>query len=157
MDTQQLIMGLVRFLHQFFTVVWIGGLAFMVLTLIPTLKNEFGKTPQTQKIMNAITRKQRIWVYISIVGLFFTGMMLGKTNPEYLGFMKFDNLYSSLTAVKHIVVFVMILIAILRSVVFGKKDVMMSPKKNKASMLLLFINLLLGLVVLLLSSLVVSI
>lgn len=89
MDNQQLIIGIVRFLHQFFTVVWIGGLSFMVLTLVPTLKNEFGKTPQTQNLMKVITRKHRVWVYVSIVGLFITGMVLGKASGDFLGLMSF--------------------------------------------------------------------
>lgn len=157
MDNQQLVLGIVRFLHQFFTVVWIGGLAFMVLTMVPALKNELGKTPQTQSLMNVIIRKHRVWVYISIVGLFITGMVLGKANGDFLGFMSFDNLYSSLTTVKHIIIFAMIIIAIFRSTVFGKRNIKMSPKQSKVSMLLLIINFILGLTVLFLSSLVVSI
>lgn len=129
----------------------------MVLTLVPTLKNEFGKTPQTQNLMKVITRKHRVWVYVSIVGLFITGMVLGKASGDFLGLMSFENLYSSLTAVKHILIFAMIIIAIFRSTVFGKQDIKLTPKQNKVSMLLLIINFILGLLVLLLSSLAASI
>ena len=76
MATQQLIMGIIRFLHDLFTVVWVGGLTFMVLTMIPSVKKTFGKNPQAQQLINSITKKHRIFVYISIVGLFLlTGLL----------------------------------------------------------------------------------
>lgn len=153
MTTQQLISGSIKFLHDLFTVVWIGGLTFMVLTMFSSLKTVFEKDPKAQSLMNAITRRHSIWVYISIVGLLFTGLLLGKSNVNYLGFMSFGNLYSSLTSVKHIIVLAMILIALYRSLVLTKKDIKMSPSQNKFSMLLITANFILGLLVLLISAL----
>jgi len=157
MVTQQLIMGIIRFLHDLFTVVWIGGLAFMVLTMFPSVKKVLGKNPQAQSLINAITRRHSIWVYISIAGLFITGLLLGKSSGDYLGFMRFGNFYSNLTAVKHIITFAMVLIALVRSILFRKKDIKRSPGQNKISMLLVIINFFLGLLILLLSSLIASI
>lgn len=157
MANKQLIMGIIRFSHDFFTVVWIGGLGFMVLTMFSSFKKVLGKDPKAQSLMNAITRRHSIWVYISIVGLFVTGLLLGRSNANYLGFMSFDNLYSSLTSAKHIITFVMILIALFRSISFGRKDIKMSPEKSRFSMLLIIINFSLGLVILFLSGLLASI
>ena len=157
MAAQQLTMGIIKFLHDLFTVVWIGGLAFMVLTMFSSIKKVLGKDPQAQSFMNAITRRHSVWIYICIAGLFITGLLLGKSNAAYLGFMRFDNLYSSLTSIKHIIVFAMILIALFRSISFGKKDIKMSPEQNKFSMLLIIINFFFGLLILLLSGLVASI
>ena len=157
MATQQLMMGIIRFLHNLFTVVWIGGLAFMVLTMMPSFKKVLGKNPQANSLTNAITRRHRIPIYISIAGLFITGLLLGKSNADYLGFMRFGNLYSSLTAVKHIIAFAMVFIAVFRSILFGKKDIKMSPGQNKFSMLLIITNFFFGLLILLLSSLIASI
>ena len=157
MATQQLIMGIIRFLHDFFTVVWIGGLAFMTLTMFSSIKKVLGKDPQAQGLMKMITRKHSIWVYISIVGLFITGLLMGRSNIEYLGFMRFDNLYTTLTSIKHIVTFGMVLVALFRSISFGKKDVELSPKQNKFSMILIIINFIFGLSILFLSGLLASI
>ena len=157
MATKQLIMGIIKFSHDFFTVVWIGGLAFMVLTMFPSIKKVLGKDPKAQSLMNGITRRHSIWVYISIVGLFITGLLLGRSNANYLGFMSFDNLYSSLTSVKHIITFVMISIALFRSISFGRKDIKMSPEKSRFSTLLIIINFIFGLVILFLSGLLASI
>ncbi len=157
MATQQLIKGVIRFLHDFFTVVWIGGLAFMVLTMFSSIKKVLGKDPQAQGLMKAITRRHSIWVYISIIGLFVTGLLMGRSHPEYLGFMRFDNLYTTLTSVKHILTLVMIVVALFRSLSFGKKDVELSPKQNKFSMMLIIINFIFGLAVLFLSGLLAAI
>lgn len=157
MATKQLIMGFIRFSHDFFTVVWIGGLAFMVLTMFPSIKKVLGKDPKSQSLMNTITRRHSIWVYISIVGLFITGLLLGRSNANYLSFMSFDNLYSSLTSVKHIITFAMILVALFRSISFGKKDIKMSPEKSRVSSLLIITNFIFGLVILFLSGLLASI
>ncbi len=85
METQQIIMGILRFLHNLFTVVWVGGLAFLVLTMIPSLKEVSGNSPQAQSMTKVITRRYRVWVYISITGLFITGLLLGKSNTAYMG------------------------------------------------------------------------
>ncbi len=42
MEKQLIMMGLVRFLHELFTVLWVGGLAFMSLTLVPSLSKVLG-------------------------------------------------------------------------------------------------------------------
>lgn len=153
MGTNQLMMGLIRFLHDFFTVVWVGGLAFIVFTLAPSLSKVFGKDKKVQEVMQAVTRRHRIWIYISIAGIFITGLLLGKSSPPYSGFMQFDNLYSSLASVKHLLNFAMIAIALFRSLSFGKKDQVLNPKQSKISFLLIAGNLLFGVVVLLLSAL----
>ncbi len=152
MDFEQVRFGLIIFSHDFFTVVWVGGLAMMVLTLIPTVRQTIGKTPQAQEFMNTILRRHRIWVYVSIVGLFISGMLMAKVDPNYTGFMHFDTLYAQINSIKHILVFTMVFIAIFRSIVFGKKQATPNPKKNKMSMLLIVINFILGVLVLLLSA-----
>lgn len=157
MATQQLMIGMIRFFHDLFTVIWVGGLAFMVLTLIPSLKKALGKNQQAQILINAITRRHRVWVYISIAGLFITGLLLGKQNNDYTGFMHFGNIYSSLTAIKHIFTFLMLIIALFRSILFGKKDIVLSPGKNKFNMLLIIINFFFGFLILLLSGFIASI
>ncbi|NLA71129.1 MAG: hypothetical protein GX850_01655 [Clostridiaceae bacterium] len=153
MEMNQLMMGLIRFLHDFFTVVWVGGLAFMVFTLAPSLSNVFGKDKQAQDVMQAVTRKHRVWVYISIVGLLVTGLLLGKSSPGFSGLMRFDNLYSTLASIKHLLTFAMIGVALFRSISFAKKDKVLNPKQNKISFLLIAVNLFFGVIVLLLSAL----
>ena len=156
MATQKIVFTLISFLHNFFTVIWVGGLAFMILTFFPSVKKSIGKSPQAKDLVTQITRQHRGWVYISIVGLFVTGMLLGKANPNQTGFMHFDTTYAVIASVKHILTFLMILVAVFRSVFFGKEHAG-SNKKNNLGKLPILINFVLGVIVLLISSIMAAI
>ena len=80
--------------------------------------------------------------------------LLGKPNPNFAGLMNFTNLYSTLVAIKHILTIAMIVIALFRSIRFGKKDVVLNPTQFKFGMSLIVINFILGISVLLLSGLI---
>ena len=156
MATQKIVFTLVGFLHNFFTVVWIGGLAFMILTFFPSAKKSIGKSPQAKDLVTQITQQHRVWVYISIVGLFVTGMLLGKANPNQTGFMHFDTTYAVIASIKHILTFLMILVAMFRSIFFGKGNTN-DAKKNTLGKLPVLINFVLGVIVLALSSIMAAI
>lgn len=152
MDKQLIVMGLIRFLHEFFTALWVGGLAFMTLTLVPSISKVLGTGEKNREMMKTVTRRHRVWTYLSMVGLVVTGLLLGRSSPSFTGFMRFDNLYSSLTAVKHLLIVVMVVIALFRSIKFAKKEKVESPRPNKVNVLLIWINFALGVAVLLLSA-----
>ena len=71
--------------------------------------------------------------------------------------MSFNNLYTVLASVKHILTFTMVLIALIRSILSGRNDVTPNPKKNKVGMLLIILNLVLGLLILFISALLSAI
>ena len=131
MDFEQVRFGLIIFFHDFFTVVWVGGLAMMVLTLIPTVRQTIGKTPQAQEFMNTIVRRHRIWVYVSIVGLFVSGMLMAKVNPNYTGFMHFDTLYAQINSIKHILVFMMVFMPFSAQLYLQKSKSFRIPRRIK--------------------------
>ena len=151
MPIQKIIFGLVSFFHNFFTVIWIGGLALIVLTLLPSIKKVLGTTPQARSLMVAVTQRQRIWVFISVLGLFITGLLMSKGNPNSTGFMHFDTTYAILASVKHILTFIMVLIAGARSGRYGKEETKPSPKDRMGAPMIV-VNLILGIAVLVLSS-----
>ena len=152
MLTEGIIYGLISFLHNVFTVVWIGGLVIMVLTLLPAVKKTIVDNKQAKQLMKAVVSRQRIWVYISIVGLFGTGILMGKANPHAGGFMTFDSTYAVLGSMKHILTFFMIFIALGRSQFFAKAQAK-NPESTDLGTIPIIINFVLGLAVLLLSSL----
>jgi len=151
MATQKLVFGLISFLHNTFTVVWIGGLAIMVLTLLPTVKKTIIDNTLAKEFMKAVVTRQRKWVYISIVGLFITGFLMGKANPYAPGFMTFDTTYGVIASVKHILTFLMIFIAIGRSQFFVRAQEK-KPENTDLGTIPIIINFVLGMIVLLLSS-----
>lgn len=151
MMPRQITFALVTFLHDLFTVVWIGGLISLGLTVLPTVKQALGAGPQAKKLMAAVQQRQSTLVYISIVGLVLTGFLQARANPAFTGLFSFANPYSAVLAIKHIVVLAMILIALYRSLALIRNSGSLSADREKLSARLLFANILLGVVTLLLS------
>ncbi|MDY6846117.1 MAG: CopD family protein [Chloroflexota bacterium] len=88
---------------------------------------------------------------ISIIGLWITGLLLGNQSPAYSGFMNFSNTYNILISVKHLLIFVMILVAIYRRFVLGKNIQSFDARQQNIYGVLLMVNALLGVIVLFLS------
>jgi uncharacterized membrane protein len=156
MTPQFIIQGLAGFLHNLFTVVWVGGLVMIVLTLLPSAKDVFGNGKQTRDLLNSINRRHRIWVYISILGLFITGVIQARAESTFNGLLRFDSFYSSLTSIKHLFTFIMVGITLFRSLIIGNKLDSAEPKLMKQSLLLIIVNAVLGVGVLLLSGLMAA-
>lgn len=156
MAPQQLVLGLAVFLHDLFTVVWIGGLVMISLTLLPAARDMFETGSQTQKLMLGILRRHRVWVYISIAGLFITGVIQGRSEPAFNGLMRFDTLYGTLTSIKHLLTVAMVGITLFRSRMAGKKEEAATPQQMKMSLQMITVNAVLGVGILLLSGLMAA-
>jgi len=151
MPAKEIIFALVTFLHDLFTAVWIGGLITLGLTVLPSVKKVLGKGPQTKKLMDAIQKRHSVWVYVSMIGLVLTGLLQANRSPAFQGLFSFGNTYSTLLAIKHILVVTMIAIALYRSLVLGRKKGVSTPSQEKLKVSLLMINIVLGVAILLLS------
>jgi uncharacterized membrane protein len=156
MSSQFVLQGLAGFLHDLFTVVWVGGLVMIVLTLLPSMQDVFGNGSQTRDLMNVILQRHRKWVYISIVGLFITGVIQARVEPTFNGLLRFNSLYSTLTSIKHLFTFAMVGITLFRSLVIGKKLENAEPQLMKQGLQLIIVNACLGVGVLLLSGLMAA-
>ena len=148
MCTQIIVFAFVTFLHDLFTAVWIGGLITLGLTVMPSVKKVLGKGPQTKKLMDAIQKRHSVWVYVSLVGLVLTGLLQANRTPAFQGLFSFGNAYSTVLAVKHILVIAMIAIALYRSLALEKTS---SPSQEKLKATLMLLNIILGISILLLS------
>jgi len=148
MPTKTIISGLVIFLHDLFTAAWIGGLITLGLTVLPSIKKVLGKTPETKKVMAVIQKRHSVFVYVSIIGLMLTGLLQANRNTAFLGLLSFGNTYSAVLAAKHILVLAMIFIALYRSLALAKG---FSPTQEKLKAILLFLNIVFGVGILLLS------
>ena len=153
MQDKIVIITIMTFLHNFFTVIWIGGMFTLGLVVFPSIKKVLDMGPQTMQLINTIQNKLSKFIYIAIAGLFISGAVMAKAVPEFQGLFNFGNKYSFFLGIKHILFILMIIIAILRSQVVGRNMKGPNPKivKIKAGMLML--NMFLGLLVLLLSGL----
>ena len=148
---QQAVFAMVKFFHDLFTAVWIGGLVTLSITVLPAVKQVLGTGPQTKKLVDTIQKRLSVLVYVSIGGLVLTGMLQARRSPAFMGLFSFGNAYSIILALKHILVVVMVGVALYRSLVLGRQGGPSTATQEKLSAGLLFLNVLLGIAVLLLS------
>ena len=151
MPTKQIVFAIVTFLHDLFTAVWVGGVITLGITVLPSAKKVLGMGPQTKKLMDAIQKRLSVLVYVSIVGLMLTGLLQANRSSEFQGLFNFGNSYSTVLAIKHILVLAMSAVALYRSLVLGRRSGPSTPSQEKLSAGLLFLNIILGVAILLLS------
>ena len=153
MPTKTIVLALVTFLHDLLTVVWIGGLITLGLTVMPSVKKILGKGPETKKLMDAIQKRHSILVYVSMIGLVLTGLLQANRTSAFLGLFSFGNTYSAVLAAKHILVLAMIAIALYRSLALGKTS---TPAQEKLKATFLILNIIFGVGILLLSGFITA-
>jgi uncharacterized membrane protein len=157
MDPKLLVTVLVIFLHNLFTVVWMGGLIVSVISFLPALKRAYnGATPQVKKVMRQYQRRHSVWVYISMGGLLLTGMILSNFNPGYSRLFNFENTFSTVLSIKHILVLLMIVVTLYRSLVSGKIKGALTPQQENLNQVLMVGNAVLAVLVLLASAAVMA-
>ncbi len=141
----------VLFLHNLFTVVWVGGLIVLGAVILPVTSKTLGKGAKTKELIDKIQNRLSVFVYISMLSLLGTGMLLASRAPQFEGF-SFANSYSTVLAIKHIVVILMVGIALCRRIALKQKGDKPQPRRRQAGLGLLYANVFLGIVVLLLSA-----
>ncbi|MHA1818905.1 MAG: hypothetical protein ACTSU2_10350 [Promethearchaeota archaeon] len=144
-------------LHNIATAIWIGGMFALIFAVYPSLRQSLGKSKDTKKylkeIMENIKKKLSLWVYISFIILFITGLLLAKQSGQTTGkFIDFSTLYTTQLAIKHILYFVVIIISVLRSRVIDHLKNLPMPKREKLNMILLLLNFTLGIIILILTA-----
>jgi uncharacterized membrane protein len=131
MPPQQIQFALVTFLHDLFTVVWIGGLLTLGLIVLPSTRAVLGTGPEAKKLMNTVQERLSPLVHVSIVGLIVTGLLLSRRSPDFKGLFDLGSVYASVLSVKHLLVVLMIGISLYRSLVLGRKSAPSSPRQEK--------------------------
>jgi putative copper export protein len=147
-----LIPTIVRSFHNIFTSIWIGGMLALVLSVMPSIRKEIKDPGMQGKVMDQVLIRQSRWVYFGIIVLFASGVLMTRLSGQTSGLFDFSNTYATILSIKHLLVILMTLIAVIRSTVFRKAASSMNKGKKKVSMALLMINTLIGVAVLVLSS-----
>lgn len=150
---KQLIIGIVRSLHDLFTAVWIGGLIASGFAFMPALKRTSEKPGSMKELMKAYQSKLRILALISFVVLWITGILLSRQSQAAAGFLNFSTPYSVLLSLKHLLILVMMVIAIYRGFILGRKIDDFDRNQQKQYAVLLFVNIVLGVIVVVFSGL----
>ncbi|MBC7339554.1 MAG: hypothetical protein H5U04_06800 [Firmicutes bacterium] len=144
-------LGVVKIIHDLATAVWVGGLIVLGAVVVPATRASMGKSPQARTVLDAIQKRLTSFVYTSMVLLVASGLLLARHSPAFRGFFSFQNPYSALLAVKHLLVVLMIAIGLFRSLVLVRPRA--PAGREPLKMGLLYVNMTLGLFVLILSGL----
>jgi len=155
MDKMNMIIALLEWLHLLATVAWIGAMTLLLLVIIPSAKKSLLPNETTFKdLMKAIGKKMTLLVNVSILIFFITGIALGILKEAK------TTEWSTVLIIKLIIVFLMVGIHISRLKVIApylerkaKEDPLsrIFMKLKKFQMNLVWVNLMLGIIVLLLS------
>ena len=142
------------FLHLLATVVWIGGLIYINLVLMPSLTAI--DPPQRGKLSGAVAKRFTILAWCAVIILLITGYL--KTPSGML--FNISNTSAVALTIKHILVLVMIAIGLLVTFVTAPKMKSLAPepgeppppeflKAQKQLSTLALTNMILGILVLL--------
>ena len=100
----QFLFSLSTWLHALATVIMIGHYLLLALLYFPVLSKGNG----SGAILSAVSKRSRVWMYVSLGVFAVTGTHLTFADPNYLGIGNFGNFWSILMLVKHLLILAMI-------------------------------------------------
>jgi uncharacterized membrane protein len=151
-------------LHMLATVIWIGGLSALVLLVLPAASRALEPKAYAE-LLDQMQHRLDPMGWFCLLLLVGTGLFQMSANPNYKGFLAFDNTWAVAILVKHIVFFGMVGISAwstwgvlpgLRRAVFRisqGKDAPEAGRLQRRSLLLLRVNVGLSVFVLALTAL----
>lgn len=150
----EVILATSYWIHLITTAIWIGGIYFILFIAIPSAKNVLGG--EAGKLMGEISKRFTPIANYSILLLFITGVALTGLNKQFSGVGIFENKWTLILAIKHIIVLGMVVIHFYRGLVLNPKIARTESATDKTTLQKLSLNLVkvnfgLGIVVLLLS------
>jgi uncharacterized membrane protein len=103
-------------LHTLATVVFIGHYVLLALIYLPALTLAPGASAGTKNgaeiaggaILAEISKRSRVWMYVSLLIFAITGIYITFVDPNYLGIGNFSNPWTILMLIKHILILGMI-------------------------------------------------
>ena len=151
---REIILAVSYWLHLTATVVWIGGIAFILFIAIPSAKQVLGA--DAGKLMGEISKRFTPIANYSIIFIVVTGAALTGFNKQFSGIGNFGNSWSLTLIMKHVLVFVMVAVHFYRGLILAPRIVKTEAASEKTSLQKLSLNLVkvnfcLGVMVLLLS------
>lgn len=146
-------------LHMLATVIWIGGLAALVLFVLPVARHSLDAEAYAKLVDKAQGRLDPLG-WLSLVVLVATGLFQMSASPNYQGLLAVNNRWSIAILLKHIVFIGMVgvsayltwgLMPALRRLAFLKAKGHETPEEERLQrqeIRLLRLNLVLGVIVL---------
>lgn len=145
-----IIIGVIKGIHDVASALWIGGIFALGFVFLPPAKKILEKNEKTGDFFQAVQKRITAVAYLSIIVLFITGVILKKATGFDGGLFDFSTPYTIVLSIKHILVFLMIFFALFRGTVMNT-GAFSSPKLNPLKNSIMYVNILLGFIVLILS------
>jgi uncharacterized membrane protein len=95
-------LSLLYWLHMLATVIWVGGLASLSILILPAA----GRTLEVSaysRLLEAIQRRLDPLSWLCLAVLVGTGLFQMSANPNYQGFLVFNNRWAVAILIKHLV------------------------------------------------------
>lgn len=96
------------FLHLIATVIWLGGMALLVLVIWPLAERQPSSNHGDEGLLNAIEKRFRPLANLSLLVLLMTGVVQTADDEQYGGLLDFSNGWSQAILAKHIAFFGMV-------------------------------------------------
>ncbi|HZD56494.1 MAG TPA: CopD family protein [Anaerolineales bacterium] len=106
-ETPAWALSLAFWLHMLATVVWIGGLAALVLFVLPTARGNLDANAYAT-LLEKVQRRLDPLGWLSLMVLTGTGLFQMSANPNYQGFLSIANRWATAILAKHLVFISMI-------------------------------------------------
>lgn len=154
---KETVLVLFHWFHLLAAVIWIGGIASILFVVLPSARKVL--SGEAANLMKEISGKFTPMANLSVVLLIATGLALIFTDNQPAGFGESDNAWTFPFGLKLILASVMILIHFYRNLVLAPKIARTTSETSKTSLQklslsLVKMNLIIGIAVLLLSSMV---
>jgi uncharacterized membrane protein len=94
-------------IHMLATVVWIGGLVFQAVFLLPATQSRLD-TPQQLRLMIALRRRFTPLAWLSLALLTATGLTQMAAHPSYEGVLAIGDRWSAAILAKHAAIILMV-------------------------------------------------
>jgi uncharacterized membrane protein len=163
-ETPEIILLVSFWLHMLATVAWIGGLAAVVFFILPLARRTQDAEAYAQTLA-AANRRLDVVGWLSLIVLVASGLFQMSANANYDGFLAVTNAWARAILIKHIVFFGMIAVSAaltwgitpkLKRVALKKArglEVPEEPILLKRATRLIYLNLILGVIVLVFTAL----
>ncbi len=102
MDSSSLALSL--FVHILATVVYIGGLLVTALLVFPEVRRAIDGQPAFYRVLSRLRQRFYPISNLCLAALWVTGLLQMTADPHYDGFLTFDNDWSRIMLLKHLLI-----------------------------------------------------
>lgn len=135
----EIILAASHWVHLFATVIWIGGIIFMLFIAMPSAKQILGS--DAAKLMGEISKRFTPIANYSIIFLLVTGIILTVLNKQLSEIERIRNNWTLFLIVKHVLVLGMVVVHFYRGLILAPKIAGTESAEQKVSLQRLSLNL----------------